>query len=152
MHSGAARKTALPIIGGELLGKLGKCMRSARWEGMGPIVVRGEILRDVYFVALGRVEARYKLSRLGPQSLILTPGDFFGERAVLEDDASDAAVRPLEPGVVIGAVALEDFKAVLDAEPALKTAFVECVAARRSLLRAMAQAREAAAGESSPSA
>lgn len=143
MHSGATRKAGLPTIGPELLEKIGDRMRTIRCEALGPIIVRGEILKDVYFVARGRVEARYKMPRVGPQVLTLGAGDFFGERAVLEDDASDAAVRPLEAGVVLAAVPLEAFKALLEDEPALRQAFVECVAARRALLRAMALSREA---------
>lgn len=142
MHSGATRKAGLPTIGPELLEKVGDKMRTIRCEGLGPIVVRGEILKEIYFIARGRLEARYKVPRLGPQVLTLSAGDFFGERAVLEDDASDAAVRPLEPGAVLAAVPLEAFKAVLAAEPDLREAFVECVAARRALLRAMALSRD----------
>jgi voltage-gated potassium channel len=56
------------------------------------VVHRGEPADAMYFIASGKVEIE-----LAPKSVIMGPGDFFGEMAIINRSVRTATVRALQP-------------------------------------------------------
>jgi len=96
-----------------------------RW----PIVFRGEILTQFYVVTKGAVVAQYPRG-----ALLLGPGDFFGERALLEVSPSEATVRCMVSPTTVLAVPAARLRELIAGDPALAELVKARVEARRAEL------------------
>lgn len=93
------------------------------------IIWRGEILNRFYFLDTGRAEAKYRLRR-SEAVLSLSPGDFFGERALEDDATSDSSVRSTEPLVAV-AVPAEAMRRLLANNQTASRSLWERIESRR---------------------
>lgn len=117
---------------------LGRRLPSAARESFArgrTIIFRGEILSKLYLIERGRARAAYETA-LGPAAMDLRPGDFFGEVTILEGLSSDSLVEAVSGQTVVLGIPIASFRALLTQDDALRHAFHERVAERRTALGA----------------
>ena len=99
------------------------------------VVLRGEVTSGFYIIKKGSARAAYK-TKTGTAQVDLKTGDFFGELSLVEDMASDAAIKAMEDDTVILTIPSESFRKLLEMQPLLKSSLQTRIAERRKALAA----------------
>lgn len=139
----AARLRAIPLLAGlgpAELAELAERLAIERHDAGHEVVRQGEDGRKAYLVASGQLEVATTQGGRERRINVLNEGDYFGEMALLTDEARVATVRATMP-TELYSLTRSDFASVLDHDPDARRAVEEHVAARAG---ALAQATSAA--------
>ena len=131
-----ARLRAMPLfaaLSDDLLAELAERILVERYHGRMDVVRQGEAGETMYFLVFGQVEALIGQGEQARQVNVLSPGDYFGEMALLTGAPRSATIRTTRPACLYR-LARADFRWLIDREPALEAAVAETVARRRSAL------------------
>jgi len=82
-----------------------------------PIFKQGDPGKIMYVVQEGQVEVLQEVGEIEIQVAVLERGDFFGEMAVLEDEARSHSIRALEGGAKLVTISRSGFQTMLKRNP-----------------------------------
>ena len=106
-----ARVPLFSDLGAASIAAIMRYLRSQTAEAGETLVRRGDSAHSMYFIAAGEVEVEFERERM-----VLGPGHFFGEIAVIEDAERVATVRAATQ-VRLLVLDASDLKLVMDADP-----------------------------------
>lgn len=112
-------------MSGAHIERIANSTRERHFEPGIPIVSEGEKGQGFYLIVAGRADVQQR----GRTVRTLSPGDFFGELALLRDQPRSATVIARERTTCL-ALTRWDFKGILEANPTIALHLLATVAAR----------------------
>jgi voltage-gated potassium channel len=100
-------------VGAAVIADVARLLRPHEYPAGAAIVRRGEPGDCMYFLVAGEVEVQ-----VSPEPVVLGPGDFFGEVALLSGGPRNATIVALRPCTVLS-LDIADFRELLGRQPAL---------------------------------
>jgi voltage-gated potassium channel len=100
-------------IGTTVIADVARLLRAREYSAGAVIVRRGEPGDCMYFIASGEVEVQ-----LRPEPVLLGPGDFFGEVALLTGGPRNATIVAVQPCTLLS-LDIADFRELLGRQPDL---------------------------------
>jgi voltage-gated potassium channel len=129
-------------VGAAVIADVARLLRARDYPARAVIMRRGESGDCMFFIASGEVEVR-----LGPGTVRLGPGEFFGEIALLTGGPRNATIVAVQPCTLL-TLDIVDFRQLLGNQPELARVVHE-EAERRRIANEEAE-RRLAAGQFSP--